>query len=153
MTNPRPIFGLTQVVQQPGFGTFSSLRWSAMSKKIRNEQVEQAIRHQLATIGKNVEKLMMDKVDATDRPRELAKRAGVGKGTIDRIIEGADGSEEPKTASSIATLMRVAFALGVSLAYLMVSHDIVSMLTDPTEYQGVEQVAPDLKSRRHRQAP
>lgn len=111
----RPENGLTQA----RFGPASQLPFEGMDP--RSEiTVEQAIDQLLDTIAENVRALMDKHVDGKNKPKLLAEKAGIGKGTVQRVLAGSKGyGGQEKSAAAVDTLLRLAWFFEVPLAMLL----------------------------------
>lgn len=95
----------------------------------RNREIDEAIDALLDIIGTNVQALMEERIVASNKPLALAKKANLGKGTIQRIIAGSKGhAGQAKSAAGIDTLMYIAAALDVPFGALFIPRDRKSRL-------------------------
>lgn len=124
-TYSRPIFGLQQV---PDLGLLPSYRIH-MAGADKNLEIEAAIDAVLDIIAANVRALMEERIDASNKPLALAKKANLGKGTVQRICAGSKGhGGQERSAAAIDTLMYIADALDVPFGALFVPRDRKSRL-------------------------
>lgn len=124
-TYARPVFGLSQVPDS-GLWRRYLVRMPGASK---DADIEEAIDALLDTIGANVRAYMEDRIDASNKPLALAKKAGLGKGTVQRVLAGSKGhAGQAKSAAAIDTLVYLAAALDVPFGALFVPRDRKSRL-------------------------
>jgi transcriptional regulator with XRE-family HTH domain len=95
----------------------------------KNLEIEAAIDAVLDIIAANVRALMEERIDASNKPLALAKKANLGKGTVQRICAGSKGhGGQERSAAAIDTLMYIADALDVPFGALFVPRDRKSRL-------------------------
>ena len=137
-TYPRPIFGLRQV---PETGLSIGYRF-AMGRRRRDPEIESAVDVLLDTVAANVKYYMDERVDSPNRVAALAKRAGLGKGTIQRVLGGSKGyAGQKRSAAALDTIVYIAAALELPLAALFASRDRKSRLLAGLDL-GSEQTKP-----------
>lgn len=100
-----------------------------MAAGTKDPDVEEAINTILDTIAANVADYMEHRIEASNKPLALAKRAHLGKGTIQRILGGSKGyGGQERSAAAIDTLMYIAAALDIPFGALFVPRDRKSRL-------------------------
>jgi transcriptional regulator with XRE-family HTH domain len=95
----------------------------------KNPEIEAAIDTLLDIIGANVRAFMEERIEASNKPFALAKKANLGKGTVQRVCAGSKGhGGQQKSAPGVDTLMYIAAALDVPFGALFVPRDRKSRL-------------------------
>lgn len=118
-----------------------------MGEKVTDRELERAIDSVLDTVAANLRELMRTHIAADNKPLELAKRTGLGKGTIQRVLGGSAGyGGQEKSAASVDTLMRLAWCFKVPVVSLFVRHDTTSVVLDTTGVSDEAQSPRALKS-------
>lgn len=102
---------------------------SPMGKRRRDPEIEAAVDVLLDTVAANVKFYMEDRIQASNLPATLAKRAGLGKGTIQRVLGGSRGyGGQKRSAAALDTLVYIAAALDVPLSAMFSARDRKSRL-------------------------
>lgn len=117
--------------------------------------VEEAIDRLLDIVADNIRELMNNdrRLLGKNRPNELALAAGVGKGTVQRILRGSakDEDDPAPNAAKIDTLMRLAWYFEKPIWKLFIPNDRMSRVFDSQDAAArADEVPPPRDLKRHR---
>lgn len=114
-----------------------------MSPKVRDQVVEDGIDRLLDIVAVNVSALMQELTQ-----QELAKRTGLGKGTIQRVLGGAKGyGGQKKSAAQIDTLFRIAWYFEIPFTQLFSQRDKTNVVLGMSRYSTAD--VDEVTGRRH----
>lgn len=149
----RPEFGLPQAV----LGPTVSVAYRSVPKVI-DKKLQAAIDELLDTVAENVERFIEAAVAEGSLPKKnrhnkLAAAAGLGKGTIKRILDGSHPpNHKPPTAAQIDTLLKLAWCLDVPFVDLFEQRSKRAIVfrapSSPPPHE--ENPGPELKTGRNR---
>lgn len=140
----RPEFGLPQGTMRTGYGPKGPLR-SFSVEDLSNP--DRAVRTLQRVIAENVRHFMELKYHGrTNQPLALAKAAGIGKGTVQRVLD-----HEKDNSCTVDTLMRLAWVFNEPVWNLLVPRIPGSRVLDTSridELTAITTRSVELKRRR-----